>query len=101
GRGPSVWDGYCRVPGHIANGDTGEVACDHYHRYREDVALMRKLGVEAYRFSVAWPRVLLRGSGEGMTCENTVPAPTICANSSLEQCRSSWPVTVRLTSIPA
>jgi beta-glucosidase len=64
GRGPSVWDAYCRVPGHIANGDTGDVACDHYHRYREDVALMRKLGVGAYRFSVAWPRVLPQGTGK-------------------------------------
>ena len=64
GRGPSVWDAYCRVPGHIANGDTGDVACDHYHRYREDVALMRQLGVAAYRFSVAWPRVLPQGIDE-------------------------------------
>ena len=61
GRGPSVWDGFCRIPGRIANGDTGDVACDHYHRYAEDIALMHKLGVQAYRFSVAWPRVLPRG----------------------------------------
>ena len=46
GRGPSVWDGFCRVPGRIANGDTGDVACDHYHRYAEDIALMRELGVQ-------------------------------------------------------
>jgi beta-glucosidase len=63
GRGPSIWDGFCRQPGRIANGDTGEQACDHYHRYREDIALMRSLGVRAYRFSVAWPRVLPRGRG--------------------------------------
>src|SRR5438552_9333764 len=63
GRGPSVWDSYCRVPGKIANGDTGDVACDHYHRYREDVALMRELGLSGYRFSVAWPRVFPTGSG--------------------------------------
>lgn len=64
GRGPSVWDAYCRVPGHIANGDTGDVACDHYHRYADDIALMRELSVSAYRFSVAWPRVLPAGRGD-------------------------------------
>jgi beta-glucosidase len=63
GRGPSIWDTRCRQPGRIANGDTGDVACDHYHRYAEDVALMRDLGVGAYRFSVSWPRVLPRGHG--------------------------------------
>lgn len=60
GRGPSVWDIYCRS-GETKNHDTGDVACDHYHRYREDVGLMRTLGVQAYRFSVAWPRVLPLG----------------------------------------
>ena len=63
GRGPSIWDTYSMQPGRIANGDTGDVACDHYHRYREDIALMRDLGVTAYRFSVAWPRVLPHGRG--------------------------------------
>jgi beta-glucosidase len=63
GRGPSIWDGFCREPGRITNGDTGDVACDHYHRYAEDIALMRELGVGAYRFSVAWPRVLPAGRG--------------------------------------
>ncbi|MBS0222401.1 MAG: beta-glucosidase [Proteobacteria bacterium] len=63
GRGPSVWDAYCKVPGHIANGDTGDVACDHYHRYAEDIALMRRLRVHSYRFSVAWPRILPTGRG--------------------------------------
>ncbi|NYZ12449.1 beta-glucosidase [Azospirillum sp. RWY-5-1] len=63
GRGPSIWDTRCRVPGGVVNGDTGDVACDHYHRYAEDIALMRGLGVGAYRFSVAWPRVLPRGRG--------------------------------------
>jgi beta-glucosidase len=62
GRGPSVWDTYCAA-GRAANRDTGDIACDHYHRYAEDVALMRDLGVQAYRFSVAWPRVLPRGRG--------------------------------------
>ena len=64
GRGASIWDTYSRLPGKVANGDTGDVACDHYHRYREDVALMRSLGVDAYRFSVAWSRVLPSGRGE-------------------------------------
>jgi beta-glucosidase len=63
GRGPSIWDVFCASPGHIANGDTGEQACDHYHRYAEDIALMRRIGVGAYRFSVAWPRVLSAGRG--------------------------------------
>ncbi len=62
GRGPSVWDTYCQT-GQVANHDTGDVACDHYHRYREDIALMQRLGVQAYRFSVAWPRVLPQGRG--------------------------------------
>jgi beta-glucosidase len=61
GRGPSIWDIYSRLPGKIAGGDTGDIACDHYHRYREDVALMQKLGIGAYRFSVAWPRVMPEG----------------------------------------
>ena len=64
GRGPSIWDLFGRQAGRIANGDTGDVACDHYHRYAEDVALMRRLGVQVYRFSVAWPRVLPQGRGQ-------------------------------------
>ncbi|RGC69427.1 Beta-glucosidase B [Micromonospora sp. MW-13] len=63
GRAPSIWDTFCRVPGAIANGDTGDVACDHYRRWPEDLALMRGLGVDTYRFSVAWPRVLPEGTG--------------------------------------
>ena len=63
GRTPSIWDTYCRVPGAIDNGDIGDLACDHYHRMPEDVALMQELGVDAYRFSVAWPRVQPRGKG--------------------------------------
>lgn len=64
GRGPSIWDTYCRQKGKIANGDTGDIACDHYHRYVEDVALLRDLGVNAYRFSISWPRLLPRGRGK-------------------------------------
>ncbi len=63
GRGQSVWDTFCRQPGRVQNGDSGDVACDHYHRWREDIALMRRIGLGSYRFSVAWPRVLPFGSG--------------------------------------
>jgi beta-glucosidase len=63
GRGPSIWDTFCRQPGRIADGTSGDVACDHYHRWREDVQLLRDLGVQAYRFSISWPRVLPNGTG--------------------------------------
>ncbi len=63
GRGESVWDRFAATPGKVRNGDTGEVACDFFHRYREDVALLTELGVGAFRFSVAWPRVLPEGRG--------------------------------------
>jgi beta-glucosidase len=63
GRGDSIWDTFCRRPGVIKNGDTGEVADDHYHRWPEDVALMAELGLDAYRFSLAWPRIQPTGSG--------------------------------------
>ncbi len=63
GRKPSIWDTFCTRPGAVDNGDTGEVACDHYHRWPQDVALLRDLGAEAYRFSVAWPRVRPDGVG--------------------------------------
>ncbi|WP_033344661.1 GH1 family beta-glucosidase [Catenuloplanes japonicus] len=64
GRKPSIWDTFCRVPGAIDNGDTGDVAADHYHRVPEDVALMKRLGLDAYRFSIAWPRVMPDGRGQ-------------------------------------
>jgi beta-glucosidase len=63
GRGPSIWDTFSHTPDKVRNGDTGDVACDHYHRVDEDVALMAELGLRAYRFSVAWPRVVPTGSG--------------------------------------
>jgi beta-glucosidase len=63
GRTPSIWDTFSRRPGAVDGGDTGDVACDHYHRYREDVALMAGLGLGSYRFSVAWPRVQPNGKG--------------------------------------
>jgi len=63
GRGESIWDRFSHTPGRVRNGDTGDVACDHYHRYRDDVALMAGLGLDAYRFSVSWSRVLPTGTG--------------------------------------
>ena len=57
GKGLSIWDVFCLQPGRVQRGDSGAVACDHYHRYRDDVALMRGLGLQTYRFSVSWPRV--------------------------------------------
>src|SRR5205823_287925 len=63
GRGESVWDRFAATPGKVRNGDSGAVACDFYHRYREDVALMRELRLDAFRFSIAWPRVLPEGRG--------------------------------------
>ena len=63
GRGESFWDRFVAVPGNVEDGGDGRVACDHYRRWREDVGLLRWLGVDAYRFSVAWPRVLPHGRG--------------------------------------
>src|SRR5919197_309671 len=61
GRGESIWDRFSHTPGKVANGDTGDVAVDHYHRWREDIEIMAELGVNAYRFSIAWPRVVPDG----------------------------------------
>jgi beta-glucosidase len=63
GRGPSIWDTFSHTPGRVHEGHTGDVACDHYHRYREDVALMAGLGLGSYRFSIAWPRIQPDGRG--------------------------------------
>src|SRR5215472_9474209 len=63
GKGKSIWDSYAHTPGRIKNGDTGDVANDHYHRYKEDVALMKDIGATAYRFSIAWPRIFPQGTG--------------------------------------
>jgi beta-glucosidase len=62
-RGLSIWDTFCHQPGRVQDGDTGDLACDHYHRYRADVALMKELGLQTYRFSVAWSRVMPFGYG--------------------------------------
>jgi beta-glucosidase len=63
GRSESIWDRFSHTPGKTVNGDTGDVACDHYHRWRDDIRLMRDLGLGAYRFSIAWPRILPEGRG--------------------------------------
>jgi len=63
GRGESIWDRFSHTPGKVKNGDTGDVACDHYHRWREDIALMKSLGLRNYRFSIAWPRIFPEGRG--------------------------------------
>lgn len=63
GRGLSVWDMMCRTPGKIWDGQAGDVACDHYRRWREDVAIMRDIGLKGYRFSIAWPRIMPSGTG--------------------------------------
>ncbi|MGH2930456.1 MAG: GH1 family beta-glucosidase, partial [Solirubrobacteraceae bacterium] len=63
GRGESIWDRFSHTPGKTLNGDTGDIACDHYHRWLDDVALLRELGLNAYRLSISWPRVLPDGRG--------------------------------------
>jgi len=63
GKGESIWDRFCRTPGKVHNADRGDVACDHYHRYREDIELMAGLGLNAYRFSLAWTRIFPQGGG--------------------------------------
>lgn len=64
GKGLSVWDDFCKIPGKVKNGDTGDIACDHYHRYKEDVKIMKEIGLHAYRFSFSWPRIFPEGTGE-------------------------------------
>lgn len=63
GKGPSIWDVFCEIPGKIANNDNGDIACDHFNRIEEDVALMKKMGLHAYRFSISWPRIQPDGKG--------------------------------------
>jgi beta-glucosidase len=64
GKGPSIWDTFVHTPGHIVNNETGDITVDHYHRYVEDVAFMKELGLDAYRFSVSWSRILPEGNGK-------------------------------------
>ncbi|HEY0068472.1 MAG TPA: GH1 family beta-glucosidase [Chloroflexia bacterium] len=64
GKGESIWDRFSHTPGKVHGGDTGDIACNHYYRYRDDIALMKQLGLQAYRFSVSWPRVIPEGRGK-------------------------------------
>jgi beta-galactosidase len=64
GKGPSIWDAFCSIPGKIHNNENGAIACDHYHKYKEDIQLMKDMGVKAYRFSIAWARVMPTGKGK-------------------------------------
>ena len=61
GKGLSIWDKFCQQPGAIFNGENGDIACDHYHRFEEDIQIIKELGAKAYRFSISWPRVLPNG----------------------------------------
>lgn len=63
GKGLNIWDAYCQENGHVAHGENGNVACDHYHRFREDVKMMQKMGIQYYRFSISWTRILPNGIG--------------------------------------
>ena len=64
GRGPSIWDTFSKTPGKVVNGETGDIACDHYNKFKEDIAIMRELGVQTYRFSIAWPRLFPNGDNQ-------------------------------------
>lgn len=64
GKGESIWDRFCHLPGNIENGHTGDIACDHYHRYEEDIEIMKEIGIKSYRFSVSWPRIFPNGTGQ-------------------------------------
>jgi len=69
GRGPSIWDQFCNVSGNIENGDNGDIACDHYNRFEEDIELMAEMGVKAYRFSISWSRILPDGTTDSINQE--------------------------------
>jgi len=64
GKGESIWDRFCRTPGKVQDGDRGDVACDHYHRYRDDIKLMKEISLNSYRFSIAWSRIFPQGKGQ-------------------------------------
>lgn len=64
GKGESIWDRFCHTPGNVENGDTGDIACDHYNRLEEDIRLMKELGIKSYRYSISWPRILPEGKGK-------------------------------------
>ena len=64
GKGLDIWDVYCKEPGKVYEGHSGDIACDHYHRYKEDVRIMKEMGLKAYRFSINWSRILPEGTGK-------------------------------------
>ena len=64
GKSENIWDRFCRIPGKVENGDTGDVACDHYHRWKDDINIMKEIGLQAYRFSTSWGRILPEGRGK-------------------------------------
>lgn len=84
GKGESIWDRFSHAEGNVRNGDTGDVACDHYHRYKEDVALMKELGLRGYRFSIGWPRIFPSGKGavnsKGLDFYNRLVDELLAAN---------------------
>lgn len=84
GKGLSIWDTHCMEPGNVLHGDTGNIACDHYHKYKEDVALMKEMGLKAYRFSISWARILPEGIGKvnqkGIEFYNNLINELIAAN---------------------
>ena len=87
GRGESIWDRFSATPGKVVNGDNGAVACDSYHRYREDVRLMRELGLNAFRFSIAWPRIVPGGTRAARTrpaSTSTTASSTSCSQHGIE-----------------
>ena len=86
GRSPSIWDTFSHTPGKVQNGDTGDVADDHYHRYEEDIELMAGLGVGWYRFSLAWPR--LQPDGRGALNEAGVDFYSRLVDALLAGCRT-------------
>lgn len=89
GRGPSIWDTYCATPGRVANGDTGTVACDHYHRWAEDLDLIRTLGAQQYRFSIMWGRV--QPDGTGATNQKGLDFYDRLVDGMLERGLEPWP----------
>ena len=85
GKGMHVWDVYTKEPGRIYGGHTGDTACDHYHRFREDVQIMKEIGLKAYRFSIDWSRILPGGGSMKKACGSMMRSLTPCwkAGSSL------------------
>ena len=64
GKGPSIWDAFASIPGKTRNGETGAIACDHFHKFKEDIQLMKDMGITAYRFSISWSRLMPTGKGK-------------------------------------